>query len=560
MGAPSRAIPLEVAVALFDDDRPFIGLDDDAVDGGGECLDAYVDGVLRHNVRRLIQDGSRVVWAPYTYETGDPTDDLQIRPYASIQESSILCVPWLCSPGLTRIEISGNACVSTKSGGVSPGVYGRVWLVGLGDSTGGLPATHNGTTHLFQQVDWQLDLDAPVQSEVLTDLVVAQRGEPDGSYSSASGRFTITDSGLTSEETKFKLWDFSETISGTSGNPNANDAGVQFFKSTQSDSVFDHQQIIDDDEMRLILDGAASAGGGEGMIVYWMSYVQVKSLEVREVFDADAIVPIPSVYEAEKVVRSQDEVRLAIHTRHAWARPRCLWIGPQGRPYERTTGIEGEIQAPLRYAERFVRPRDPDGEGVVAFQTMIVPSLQDPKIELLLNFIPYHWTTTYRHDDGLEALRDAASSQVWEMAVDVETWNGSAWVSVGTSSITQDFLHYPTDPTGKWPVLQAEFARERFGAYVGATWVRAPYVLKEGQLYDRDLALIQRGRIAVPITLDADHHQMVRLTLTMTRTGAPDVGDGENGLTLDPNDPNLSVNARLVPMIVGATIWERDNA
>lgn len=547
-------------MGLFDADRPFIGLDDDAVDGGGECLDAWVDGTLRHNARRLIEDGSRVVWTPYTYETRDPRDELYIRPYASIQQSSILCVPWICSPGLTRIEISGQACVSTRSGGVSPGIYGRVWLVGLGDSTGGLPATHNGTTHLFEQVDWQLDLDATVQTEVLTDLVVAQRGESDGSYSSASGRYTITSTGLTSEETKFKLWDYSETMNGAAGNPNGDDAGVQYFRATDSDSVFDHQQVISDDQVRVILDAPESVGGGEGMIVYWLSYVQVKSLEVREVFDADAIVPIASVYEAEKVVRSQDEVRLAIHTRHAWARPRCLWIGPQGRPFQRATGLEGAPEAPARYVERFARVSDPDSEGVVAFQAMIVPSLQDPKIEVLLNLIPYHWAKTYRHNDGLEALRDAASSQAWEMVVDVEAWDGSAWVNVGTSSITQELLHYPTDPTGKWPVLQAECARYVRDVFFGGAWIRYPYVLKEGQLYDRDLSLIQRARLAVPVTLDADHHQEVRVTLTMTRTGVPELGEADNGV-ISIDDPFDGVtNAKLIPMIVGATIWERENA
>jgi hypothetical protein len=367
----------------------------------------------------------------------------------------------------------------------------------------------------------------------------------------------MTDTGIVSETNKVKLWDISETINGTGGNPNVQSAACQYFVNTETQSVFDHMQVIDDANVRVVPDGSWSAGGGDGMAVYWLSYVQVKSLELREVFDADRLTLPASSYRAEEVVRSQDEIRLPDGTRDAYRRPRCLWVGPQGVPFQRITAYESVV-TPTHYTERFVRLRDGAAEGVTAFQAMVMPSTQDPKLEVLLNLVPYHWTESYRNDDGIEALIDSATYQAWDITVTVEHYTGGAWVSIGSQTVNEILTHYPTDPTGEWPVLQAEYSREALTTYIAGVWATgARYVLKEGQLYDRDMALIQRLRLSVPIDWDADTHEAVRVTVELQRDGAPTIGDAENGLVPDAASPYADPEDRIVAMIVGATIWER---
>jgi len=545
-------------MGLFDD-LTFVGLDDRAVedtgDGdGGECLDAYTDGMIRHNVRKLTEDGSRVVWAPYTQATADPQDTTQVRPYTSIEWTTVCLFPWICSKGLERIEVAIHGKISSQEGDNLDGVFLKTRLNGLapGERGGAFSSTYDGVTYgvdITDEINPDLDLPEPVRSEVVTDLGVWIRGAVGSVVDSLSDNWSARTDLRIDRSGAGTLFDRANTYTATV--PNANDNACMIARDDGAETPLELLYIVDDTSAHVLPADQLGLPAPSGVEILYISYLQAQSIEIREQFDLDAHTLPASRYQAEKVVRSQDAIRLATGTLEPHRRPRCIWLGPLGEPYS------DEQEAPAEYPERFMRVRDESGSGVDFLAGSVVLAGEDPRVDLILNVIPVHLDLGYRHSGGLEELKNAATKCVWELDLDFEHFTGGAWTSIGSATEEVELLHFPTDPSGAWPFLVNEYLREKY-----VTWaIGSPptyssgsfYALREGQLWERDLGLMQKVRVKVPVSWTASTHEMVRFTLTATRTGTPIYGDAESS---GAGTFGTSTPARLRLVCVGASMWE----
>ena len=530
------------------DGSEFIAIDEDAITydltDGAQSLDAFVDHAIRSNLVHVGAERSRTVYmrlggqAHLNFE--DP--QVEIRTHASLGESTLVHVPWKVGAGLKTVEFNFWARVSALSGVNEGAMAMRYELAGIGDHKETMPATYDSGVEvdIFTEIRVVLEFDRYVTRDLITDLAVWGRSFESGSTVRSSATYAESRS-----SSRFKsygaggLWDRVNTL-GTC--PNTSDAAVQYLADTSTGAKFDHLHVVSDTEAHVLaLQG--SLAQLDTPKCYDLSFLQLRSIEVVEVHDPEAFAAPASRYQAGEIVRSAEETKLFRGAESLNARSRCLWIGPQGAPFL------SESEFPSGYSEKFTRCNDDAGTGSILLSSSFVPSqLEDPKIELLVNLLPIHTAVTYRAESyALEDLRNDAATVSWTLELVIQSWtSGGGWVDIGSASQDFSFTHWPTDHSGAWPALYQEWIRERYTLRdVSHNFVSGSfYSFREGQLYARDLGLLQRVQLVAPITYTATDQDLLRFRLECTRNGQ------EYGIA-DYNDPFF-----LNLVATGATLWE----
>lgn len=529
----------------------YLGLDDTAFRagaGGSKPLDSFVDQVLRSDLLWLLNRGSQVSWTPLS--SGSADDDLVgHRPHASVDWSSILCLPWLVQPGLKAIELSSLGRVSVASG-TTPTLAHRLRLLGLADGSqqtyppGGLG-----------QGDLKLELAEPAPRRLVTSLVwevKSQVGDDIVAQIAGDGAMqSLNRLDAGSSNATF----YSDPRTGT--HPSASDLGLQ----VTSDESLEGTPSQHYDHLYTRNGGTwAAPWNGRKMTVRSVSvlrppgrltrrsisYLQTRGCEIRELYDGERFVRPRERYRARQPVDARDTLGHLHAARTAVTRARCRWVGPVG---ERITAEYARALWPSGYVRRHPRAQHTGGDDPnVLFWAPVLLGSKNPKLTVLLNVLAIQAVDYVAADrDDLDAKCGTAS---WQVSVQIKQYQDGHAIPIDlTSEILSDpaeLRHYPTDSSGQWTALLQERVRLVEDGIDG-------YTYKEGQLYEEDYSLLQR----LELSLDVPFDPAVDSRPILVRVGVRYI-PGSQTRQLEQGGPvgSISEASDLALVCVGATIWE----
>ena len=547
------------------DGSDFKGLDGDVVasnDGDDEVLDTWLEHRLRGNEYYLLQGRESISWQPYAgsssltdYQSGD-------RPYASLEWSTILCVPWVYEPTLSSIIFDlyyriASSGVDTENYYVKYELRDAEYKV-LASKTELLSNTA-GSTPTWQTHGVEVELDRKVQKRQTGWLIIWGQSILDSDY-------TGSDVDLIGHYHQWKEFNTTPIFGAGSGSPPNNTYAGEMVLVGQFDETngTGSPLVID-----IFQDQNFSAPGLPTPIATgfhnfradyrqkWLTYIQVRSITIEGVHDlAQAGYPSEQI-RANIPVRGEAATAHARLAREAESRPRCIWLGPTPT-FGDSELIDGQW-ASYEWAQRwrYVIAENADGTPVNFSDASVRLATDDPTVDVWLWLIGVHIRPRYKpfgmEPSTYEALIDEAASASWEITATLSqlTDGDASWASateIGSTSITTRITHYRDDPSGVWPFLYQQFL------LAGGDSSEYDFVFREGQLFESDISLLRPVRISVPLSgLDslAKLTQFCRLSLT-----AEYLGGAIFPVVDDPNSPaNTTDNLRLV--CVGASAWQR---
>ena len=540
------------------DGSEWIALDSDLVldveDGdGSEPLDVAAMQAMWSRARYTLERGSHVS-ASFACGLGsdDWTDHVGKRPFASVDWSAPIFIPWICVRGQEGVELALTGRLSilpdvTKDGLAEMSF--KLELLGIASKQGGVPVTFDATDKdVFDEVKLSLT-HRPVSEEVTTHLALWLRSVSGDTYSSVSSA---------TARPGYRFKDAAETIANVStyrsGGLGSFDPSVACVRDADSGDFFDLMYVVGNSEVVVRPANGSAFLDVDTLQTVHLSYLQIAGGNLRVSVDADGLIGPRERYLPQRTVEAPDDIMIPIAHLEAYRRPSCVWWGPQGVP------LPLERDCPEGYHERWVRVRDETGSGVDMLYAAACFAKTDPAVDVLLNLLPFALTIQVRSDGTLENLKELGTTAEWTLTATVESYEptGGTWDSIGSTSITRDFLHLPTDPAGPWGALQAEYLREHYvtrngmtGAYVSGS----PYCSREGQVWATDVELLELVRIRVPVTYDPAGTAVatrVRVEATM------DTGSVVYGQALDADQASvIPSEGSLWLAVVGASIWER---
>ena len=524
----------------FDGTEGFVGLDEDAA-AANECADTFLDNAIRSNSMALRLLGHQVTWTPRTYDSDDLSQKEGIRPYASYARSSILSVPWIVQAGDEVYHIAVHCRVADEHG-QSLSTRGFLKLAGIAEQEF-VFTNSDGASPDYKAEEATLTLAEPQANERFTDLLIEQKPVALDTFvidSSAQAHAVSLQGAYVSGN---GLDDIMQQAAVSPPDGDDRHLMAWYNEDAEQRDIFDFMwasPVSDFAYMRPV--NANPYISSQDCSLRPLPYVQVRAIEIHNVWSPDFDMRPQGRYEPDRVVDGRDAIEHAIVIDRIYRRKRCLWVGPVG-----TLGDQEVWEA--GYGPRFARVEG-STTAQLLFTASIQPRTKDPKLLLLLNLLPT-WNTPPSFASSaniftLEKLEKAIEVADWTFDVDCKRFaNGSS--TPGTiASLTEgrELEHYPQLITALSPALQSE-------EIVASLLVGGAF--KEGQLFEEDHALIQRVALELdltgynPSTNDMPCFVNVSLsTEALAKFTTAEVDDDTS--TLDEGD--------LVVACTGATIWE----
>lgn len=526
----------------------YLGLADEAVragPGGMKPLDAFVEQILRSDLLWLAERGSQVSWSPLCTDS-DGLTTTGHRPYASADWSSVLCLPWIVQPNLTRITLAHHSAVGVADG-VAPAMVQRLRLLGL---TPGI--TEPLAPGSLSQHDATCALAAPAPRRLTTSLVWEIKSYPGDDVAVTAGdgaaqSLNRLDAG-SSNPTFYR-----DLRSGT--HPSINDLGLQATYDSTAEGV--GQQAYDHLYTREAAGSWAGPWNARKMTVRsagvlrapgqltrrYLSYMQTRGGELREHYDATRFHRPRDRYLARQAVEAKDVQAHLLALRAIFTRARCIWAGPIG---ERQLGEPPRALWPQGYTRRHIRAQHDGGSDPnVLFWASCQLRSKNPKITVMLNVLAIQYQDLACADR--DELDDKSGSARWVLDVKVCQYQGGTEPDLlaELSSEEIDLVHYLTDTSGQWTSL----LQERVRAVEGIDG----YTYKEGQLYEEDYALLQRMELTLDVPFDPAGATPWPI---LVRVGVRYVAGSQVRQVEPPDVVTIDEASDLALVCVGATIWE----
>lgn len=525
----------------------FIGIDEDSFDTtSSDCppLDTWLEHRLRSNARHLIEQGNQISWSIVSGQSNDIDSGDNIRPYASINRSTIMYVPWLIEPGLSSVEVHGLARVGDE-GSINPGYLIDMELDSQqipGKQSQPITATDTeSSTPETRPWSGTLTLSSAPRSREIAPLALWGKSiESDTSGSASLGSGDVRGPVLYTDA------NFYADSAATRPNTSALDTMFTLPGTGDAGMRMDHMQTVDygNDEGMATYPPPVAAGSVQK---YYMSYMQLRGVEIHQKFE-DTTSPAKSELVAQVPVVGEVCGMHSIRTNAVHNRARPLWVGPVGQ------AAPSEDGWPTGYVTRFARIAG-DATDTAVITANVFPSTDNPKLMCMLYVLPTFDQTVYSGS----LLTDLAGEEsivgdwtVWATVDELQT--GETWstaTSLGTSydapSGNDDpdlqLNHLPFDITGQLPALTTEFmVRSGISSSNG-------FAMKEGQLFAPDLELLTLVTTDVSITRDASGELPCRVKIHFDY----DTRDTDN--YFNNTDTDLDTGDAFIT-VVGASIWE----
>ena len=502
-------------------------------------LDTFIDNALRSNSIWILNHGSQVSYTSKSRHSDDLDSSDGIRPFASLDYSSVLNVPWIYQPDLTSIDVSMIARVAGDDGSDPSGaskVTVRLSAPALDAETVEDLANTDDSTPEFQGVTLSpLTIERELTAPFLGDLRLDLRSEVYGLTTASSASLGILGGSRVRGTTNF----YRDSDSGVV-RPDTTDLHIQITEAPDDEGLrYDHLGATDDETMRVRPSGGSTilAESPDGARRRRLSYLQLRGLEIRETFDGSAGVLPGERYRALKPVEGQESSSHALANRAAARRWKCVHVGPQG-----DINADSDPNWPDGYGYRFERLLSPNG---ASYDNLTLHSymsdFSDPTIRVLMHLVPIHKAYTVNSLD-FGSLLENSSDCNWTFRVSVHQYQSNlAPVELVSKDFTDvPLVHYPLDGRG----LSAFLLTERH-LQLGKAGGSQPY--KEGQLFKEDLSLLQRFdfSLEVPLTQPDERALIVRV----------DAQPDDSSIVWGNGEANNISDLGLV--LTGTTTWER---
>jgi hypothetical protein len=520
------------------DASEFVALHDDAVDADYP-LDSYTDAALRSNQEWIDTHGHQISWCPRAWNTDSMTTYTGHRPYASIDWSTLLCVPWITQAGRNGFTVQMEHRCSDEHGDTVSSKT-RINLGDLFDLETVTPTT--SATYTWQDRERSLTHAKPIEQTRIEDLIIWQKSDRSDTNILTDANVTeIFVGGAFASNTNGLF----ELASGTL--PNSTDQHVQVFYCRDDGTEYDILHSYDVDASngyawvrprntyRDLVSNTATRPLG---------YLQIRSIQISETFTTSQ--PAADRFLPQVTVEGRDEVSHALSLSRTASRWRPIFIGPIGTPF----GVE---LFPTGYGRRF----DYCDGNTIEEQIVTIPISPRhtaPQLKILMNVIPI-WRDS-GHETSLETTNDiveAAGEAAWTMYATVSQYqDGSpSPTAITSASLTQTMPAYPTCFSPGSAFLTQEQVFD--GLTVLTESIAASWPYKEGQLFEEDLVLMER--IEIDLTLTGYDPSTDPEPLILELGAEVDISGFDFP---DPPNGTSSVSASdLRLIVVGYTVWER---
>ena len=150
------------------DGSEFVGIDEECIEPNGAAArfwSAYFDNALANNIQYIAELGHEVAWAPLTSNGGNYNNKEGVRPYTSLNRTSVFVVPWIFAEDVTQLQLGLIARVADEPGdgqGVGVALQRRtadLATIVRSSTTASLGSTVGGTTVKLQ---YRVDNSSPV--------------------------------------------------------------------------------------------------------------------------------------------------------------------------------------------------------------------------------------------------------------------------------------------------------------------------------------------------------------------------------------------------------------
>lgn len=543
------------------DGSDFKGLDSDAV-APGEVLDTWLEHRLRGNEYYLLRGHESISWQPFA-GSSDPTDyQSGDRTFASLEWSTILCVPWVFETTHTKLILDLYYRVGS-SGGDDVDYDLRVDLLDRSQRTLGQARVTLVSTEALSPT-WrttrvEVEVSEHINARQTGWLVVWGKSKVDSEHVVDDVDFTgslawYTDTSPWKDKTaSTPPSPFFETevalIGQTNPDGTTNPLKVDVFHASEVEAFG--------------LPCAVTTGRLDSTITYKihrLSYLQVRSITIEDVHDPTRIGISSEAIRANIPVRGSAATAHARLAREAEARPRCMWIGPE--PTFGDAEEQADFWQDYRWAQRwrFVDADDATASPASLSKGSVSFRSEDPLVDVWLDIMGVQLAAypssgiQWRAETPVtfEQIKGNAARATWDLTVTFDQLTGGGgWESateLGTVSKQFRFEHFREDRSGAWPF----FWQQHVLTQAVADNLNICY--REGQLYEADLPFIRRVRLSLPLSnLDT----LAKLSRpTRMRLEAQYINDsGVYGDDIDGRFPADSQYLRLV--CVGASVWQK---
>lgn len=449
----------------------FKTIDSDAVGGGTsdtQPADTWLQNRIAKNTQS-IAEGHDAFTVSYANSNVALDQNLGDRVWSSLNYVSVLLadVPnWNRLKGV-RVSMLLN-CQSPYT--VEPDLDGK-FKFKLGDKDFGpiacLSSYDSGTKYDVRHHD--IFLDEPISGDGLGSIPLEIW------FKSLAGP-TPTAAGSGAKTSGSALWSYANIFE-EPGIPTPAQAGFDTRYIFSGNSVSSSPKEVigplivkdpsDDDQFGILLYPAPESTAGNTLYSwYFLSYLQVRAIRIKPIFESDSAGSLPSkIYEPNRIFGSVEAQRAANAINRVDVRPRVLSIGPRGR-YESTEAVTRT--KPNRWE---TVGGDFVGSKILINDVCFLRT-ENPKIRITIRYISAHLGQS---SEGIEGR------SVWNASLFASHTDGAILVS-STDEITAPL--YPAYVTSPHPMLCTL-------EYIYNIADDPDYAYKEGSLYEADREIIR---------------------------------------------------------------------
>jgi hypothetical protein len=540
------------------DGEEFVGIDEELVEPSGPAArfwSTHLDNAIASNVQFLSELGTQVTWTPLTDNAGDYNDKEGVRPFTSLDFTTVFLIPWIFAEDVSAVQLGLIARVADEPGD-STSVQVK-WQRRSADltatirqSTTASLASTIGASPEFQ--DHKLTLATGEQlGDAVGALVMLVAG-----VSASSDLATTLGGGSQRTSTIYKADDTDFYLDGSlASRPDADSLDLQYTRLTggggNSDHVFYPQNFGSADGELIGVLGPTRPVPNQ-LARRAISYLQLKSATLWQTF-TDVTRPDPRVYAAQKPLLGEVAVTHALRTDVVYTRPRPIWWGPVGYlPNPEAS------EWPTGFTYRFSRVYGDDTTTQTLINASIHLETVNPVVRILAYVAPLHiFPVPYPEGTDLTTVTPQIE---WEHTVEVtQLEDGDAsWASAAGRGSASEIIRHGHRPYEEGSLLCVTESAIRY-PFSGDSAGQG-YAYREGQISAAtDLSKLELISLTVPVIYDPTTDRPLRLHwYTKTQTPLPadwgDVADGPN-----PFFPDTEAARDLDTLgfiVVGVTIWE----
>ena len=540
------------------DGDDFVGIDDGLVAASGPASrfwSTHLDNATASNIQFLSELGTQVTWVPVIDNAGDYGDKEGVRPYTSLDFTTVFLIPWIFAEDVSEVQLGLIARVADEPG---DGTDVQVKLqrrsadltATIRQGTTASLATTVGATPEFQQHKLTMSTGEQLSDTVgaLVFLVAGCSQSSDLAVTLGGGD-QLTSTIYRADDTNFYL------DGSLASRPDADSLDLQYTRLTggagNADHVFYPQGFAGSDGEIIGTTGPTRPVPNQ-LARRALSYIQVKSATIWQTFE-DTTRPDPRVYAAQKPLLGEVAVTHAMRTDVVYTRPRPIWWGPVGYLPDPEAA-----EWPTGYAYRFARVYGDTATTQTLIQASIHLETVNPVVRILAYVAPLH-IYPVPQPEGTDPATITPQIE-WEHTVEItQLEDGDAsWADAAARGSATEIIRHGHRPYDEGSILCVAEAATRY-PFSGDPAGQG-YAYREGQLAaSTDLSKLELISLTVPVTYDPTTDRPLRLHwYTQTQTPLPaDWGDvAETPNPFFPDTDNARAIDSLGFIVVGITIWE----